>query len=83
MINPNFHKKLFKMFYDLALSVIHRNKLKYKNIKNIEKIKYPKDLKILDDLLLFILKKDKKFIEKSMIPFHIVLHFEVYFRFKF
>ena len=62
MINPNFHKKLFKMFYDLALSVIHRNKLKYKNIKNIEKIKYPKDLKILDDLLLFILKKDKKVI---------------------
>ena len=49
----------------IVLSVIHRNKLKYKNIKNIEKIKYPKDLKILDDLLLFILKKDKNLLEKS------------------
>ena len=45
MINPNFHKKLFKMFYDLALSVIHRNKLKYKNIKNIEKLNILKILK--------------------------------------
>ena len=62
IINSNYQEKLFKMFYDLALATLYRNKLKYKIIKKLNQVRYPNDIKILDDLLLFLLKNDKKLI---------------------
>ncbi|MDC1166831.1 phytanoyl-CoA dioxygenase family protein [Candidatus Pelagibacter sp.] len=62
LINSNYHEKLFKMFYDLALTTLYRYNLKYKTIKKLNQVRYPNDIKILDDLLLFLLKKDKKLI---------------------
>ena len=58
------HKELFISFYDLAVSLIQRNKkiqLNYK-IKKIEDLIYPNDIEHLDKLLLAILKFDHKLI---------------------
>tara|TARA_B100000029_G_scaffold501973_1_gene576451 strand:+ start:1169 stop:2017 length:849 start_codon:yes stop_codon:yes gene_type:complete len=58
------HKELFFTYYDLAISLIQRNKKISLNfeIKNIEDLIYPNDIKHLDNLLLAILKFDPKLI---------------------
>ena len=58
------HKELFFTYYDLAISLIRRNKKIPLNfeIKNIEDLIYPDDIKHLDTLLLAILKFDDKLI---------------------
>ena len=58
------HKELFFTYYDLAISLIRRNKQIPLNfeIKNIEDLIYPEDIKHLDTLLLAILKFDDKLI---------------------
>jgi hypothetical protein len=58
------HKELFFTYYDLAISLIRRNKQIPLNfeIKNIEDLIYPNDVKHLDTLLLAILKFDDKLI---------------------
>ena len=63
IVESKLQEQIFFMFYDLAISCIKRNNIN-KNfiIKKIEDIKYPKDLKNLDKLLLTILKTDNKLI---------------------
>ena len=64
IIPDSVHKELFYTFYDLANSQIKRNKQIQPDfeIKKIEDLTYPNDIKLLDTLLLKILKTDHKLI---------------------
>lgn len=61
LISSKLHSELFFMFYDLAYSCINRNNIKCDfTIKNINQIKFSKDIKELDKLLLKILDYNNK-----------------------
>ncbi len=64
LVPISVHKELFFTFYDLTISQIQRNKQIQLNfeIKKIEDLNYPNDIKHLDNLLLAILKFDNKLI---------------------
>jgi hypothetical protein len=63
LITKNENAELFFMFYDLAISIIIRNKINHVfKIIRITDLKYPKNLKELDKVLLLILKFDNKLI---------------------
>ena len=64
LVPISVHRELFFTYYDLAISLIQKNKqiqLNFK-IKNIQDLVYPNDIKHLDNLLLAILKFDDKLI---------------------
>jgi hypothetical protein len=63
LIKDKYHSELFYLFYDLAVSTIKRNKIDLEyQVKNVEDIDCNKDIKILDKILLDILKIDNKLI---------------------
>ena len=64
LVPISVHRELFFAYYDLAISQIQRNKQIQINfeIKKIEDLIYPNDIKHLDNLLLAILKFDDKLI---------------------
>jgi hypothetical protein len=63
LIKEKYHSALFYLFYDLAVSTIKRNKIDLGyQVKNVDDIDYNKDIKILDKILLDILKIDNKLI---------------------
>ena len=63
LIKKQVHEELFFMFYDLCLSTIKRNKIKVKStVKSLSNLNYPKDINMLDKLLILILKFDNKLI---------------------
>tara|TARA_B100000315_G_C14470351_1_gene538016 strand:+ start:137 stop:556 length:420 start_codon:yes stop_codon:yes gene_type:complete len=64
LVPVSVHEELFFTYYDLAISQIQRNKQIQVNfeIKKIEDLIYPNDIKHLDNLLLTILKFDDKLI---------------------
>jgi hypothetical protein len=63
LIKDKYHSELFYLFYDLAVSIIKRNKIDLEyQVKNVEDIDYNRDIKILDKILLDILKIDNKLI---------------------
>jgi hypothetical protein len=63
LIKDKYHSELFYLFYDLAVSIIKRNKIDLEyQVKNVEDIDCNKDIKILDKILLDILKIDNKLI---------------------
>ena len=63
LIKDKYHSELFYLFYDLAESTIKRNKINLEyQVKNVDDIYYKKDIKILDKILLDILKIDNKLI---------------------
>ena len=63
LINNKHHSELFYLFYDLAVSIIKNNKIDLEyQLKIVDDIDYSKDIKILDKILLDILKIDNKLI---------------------
>ena len=59
LIKDKYHSEFFYLFYDLAVSTIKRNKINLGyQVKNVDDIDYNKDIKILDKILLDILKID-------------------------
>ena len=67
LIKDKYQSELFYLFYDLAVSTIKKNKIDLEyQIKNVDDIDYEKkgggDIKILDKILLDILKIDNKLI---------------------
>jgi len=63
LIKDKYHSELFYLFYDLAVSIIKNNKIDLEyQLKNVDDIDYSKDIKILDKILLDILKIDNKLI---------------------
>lgn len=63
LIKDKYHSELFYLFYDLAVSTIKRNKIDLGyQLKNVDDLDYNRDIKILDKVLLDILKIDNKLI---------------------
>lgn len=63
LISQKYHRDLFYTLYDLACSTIKRNKIPLNfKLKKIEDVKFQKDLKQLDKVLILIFKFDKKLI---------------------
>ena len=64
LISKKSQEEIFYLLYDLAVATIKKNKKLSTKIRfsNIEDVSYPKDLKLLDRLLLSILKINKDYI---------------------